>query len=420
MLHDYLLWISSKHVDELLMFLSALLVLDAPRYLLGKICALLCDLIWPRPAHRDYCPTVCVILAGYNESANIANSAASLHGTYSKLQIIIVDDGSTDDSFQHARQFARTHQNVLALRRPNRGGKASATNWAMVYNRAEVTIIADADSTYAPDAVWEIIQPLKDPAVGGVSAPILVKNSFHNLLTWLQSYEYLHSIAIGRRASELMNLLGIVSGAFGAFRTDVLRRIGVMDVGPPEDLDATLRLRRSGYRIAYAPHAYSYTDVPDTLRALTNQRIRWEQGGVVRNHCRKHLEMILPTSPNFRLSNLLLWLETVWFELISPFVILGYFYWLFWTQPVEEVPYILFWVLASYFLLEGLQAAICFYFTDDWKRDLLISLVFPLMAFYRTYLLFVRVYAVLTEILGYDSYHDNYVPQRVREATWKY
>src|SRR5262249_10946771 len=147
---------------------------------------------------------------------------------------------------------------VLVLRRPRRSGKSSATNFALTYTRADVVIVIDCDSSVGPGALWEIVQPLRDPQVGAVAGNILARNPFTNLCTWLQGYEYSSTIFVGRMLSARLGILGIVSGAFGAFRRDVLAQVNGWDVGPPEDLDLTLTIRKAGYRIEFAPYAECY------------------------------------------------------------------------------------------------------------------------------------------------------------------
>ena len=125
---------------------------------------------------------------------------------------------------QVGHDFARLHDNVLVLTK-RRGGKSSAMNFALPFARAEVVIVVDADSHLAPNAIWEIVQPLADPRVGAVSGNVLVRNEFRNLVTRLQGFEYQRSIFMGRMVSDRLNLLGIASGAFGAFRRTALQHV---------------------------------------------------------------------------------------------------------------------------------------------------------------------------------------------------
>jgi glycosyltransferase involved in cell wall biosynthesis len=95
-----------------------------------------------------------VVIAGFNEAETIEGTLRTLWGTYPRLEIVVIDDGSHDKMAAVARRFARTHAGVKVLRRPNRGGKSSAMNWGLLYTQAEVIVVVDADSDVGPSAIW--------------------------------------------------------------------------------------------------------------------------------------------------------------------------------------------------------------------------------------------------------------------------
>jgi biofilm PGA synthesis N-glycosyltransferase PgaC len=401
---------------------------DAPRYALTKIVLCLGDWLrgtWAWFKGRQsvepfsYCPSVCAIVAGYNEADTIAATLASVWGTYPKLEIIVVDDGSTDAMTPLARRFAANHEGILVLRRPERGGKSSATNFALRYTQAEVVVIIDADSELGTNAIWEIVQPLADPGIGGVAGSIVVRNPFTSLATWFQAYEYLSTIFVGRMTSALLTILGIVSGAFGAFRRDALDRIQGWDVGPPEDLDLTLALRKAGYRISFAPYALCLTEAPETFYALFKQRRRWDRSGVIRCHCRKHLDMALPWTAHFKLSNLLLLAENWFFSVICPYGILV------WTIcfilfPPEDWWQILVALYLCYLVFEVITVVTNLFYTTQFRKDVLVCAIFFLVPLYQFVLLIVRLFATTEELIVRGSYNDNYVPEKVRRVTWRW
>jgi cellulose synthase/poly-beta-1,6-N-acetylglucosamine synthase-like glycosyltransferase len=427
-LTDWIYWLSRKHPDELLAFLAALLLTDGPRYALSKILMCLYDAardLWAAvrgtnaPEPFKYCPTVCVVIAGHNEANTIEGTAASLWGTYPRLEIIIVDDGSTDGMAERARRFARGHAGALVLSRPDRGGKSSAMNFALAYTQAEVVVVVDADSSTGANAIWEIVQPLQDPKVGGVAATLLARNPFTNLATWLQAYEYLNTIFVGRLLSCRLGILGIISGAFGAFRRSALDRVHGWDVGPPEDLDLTLSLRKAGYEIAFAMHSVCYTDVPETWWGLIKQRLRWERSGAVRNHCRKHLDLASPWNRHFRLSNLLMLAEAWFFNVFSTYAIWAWIV-LFCLFPVPDWWQVLVALYLCYLVFEIIQVLAVLLYSTNLPRDALACTVFALVPFYQIVLLVVRLVATTEEFLWRKSFEDNYVPAKVRQATWRW
>jgi cellulose synthase/poly-beta-1,6-N-acetylglucosamine synthase-like glycosyltransferase len=424
---DWTHWLSSLHPDQLLMLLGGLLLMDAPRYAFSKIIMCLWDSglnfwQWARGHQAEpaftYCPSVCVVIAGYNEEETIEATLQSLWGSYPKLEIVVVDDGSLDRMTPIARRFARNHAGVQVVRRPERGGKASATNAALLHTRAEVIVVVDADSDLGPSAVWEIVQPLADPEVGAVAGAVLAR-SFTNLVTWLQAYEYLHSIFVGRILSARMGILGIVSGAFGAFRRAALDRVMGWDVGPPEDLDLTLTLRKAGYKIAFAPYAQCYTDLPPTWWALIKQRLRWDRSGAIRNHCRKHLDMAFFWRGNFRFSDFCVVLESWFFNI---FCMYGIWAWVIWIcfNPIPHLWQLLLSLYLCYIVFELIQVLSVFLYSTAPARDALICAVFALAPLYNFVLLAVRLVATTEEIFLRKSFEDNYVPARVRQATWRW
>ncbi|MGE5195061.1 MAG: glycosyltransferase, partial [Deltaproteobacteria bacterium] len=170
-------WLSSLHPEEWLALLVGLLLLDAPRYALsrllfcvGAVAAFMLRSLRPGAVDSrfQHCPSVCVVLAGYNEGPTIEAMIASIYGTYPNLQVIVVDDGSEDDMYERARRMARRYSDLLVLRRPGRGGKSSALNTALPFTRAEIIVSVDADSELGPAALWEIVQPFANPRVGMV------------------------------------------------------------------------------------------------------------------------------------------------------------------------------------------------------------------------------------------------------------
>ena len=162
------------------------------------------------PTEYEHCPSICLLLVGHNEGDSIEGGLASVWGRYPRMEIVVVDDGSTDDMADGARRFASKHAGVLVLSRKERGGKSSALNWALGYTRAEIIVCVDTDSHLSDTSLWEIVQPFTDPTVGAVSACVAARNPFVNLCTWLQAYEYRQTIARIPSRSCIMRPMKIV------------------------------------------------------------------------------------------------------------------------------------------------------------------------------------------------------------------
>ena len=426
---DWIHWQSQMTWLDVGLLLLGTMLVDMPRYTISRVAMFVWDFINDtrrfllgqdvERSQYDYCPSVCIILAGYNEAESVAESIESLVGKYPRLEIIVVDDGSLDNMIDYARPYGKKYGNVLVLGRSDRGGKSSAMNFALPYTRAEIVITVDCDSSLDPNAIWECVQPFRDPNVGAVSATVFARNPFVNLCTWMQAYEYLQSIFIGRMVAGRTGVLGITSGAFACLRREAVERTLGWDVGPGEDLDLTLRIRKLGYQVRCAAYADCLTDVPTRWKQLWKQRLRWEEAAVVRQHCRKHLDMAVPTDASFRWRNFFVSFELMLVNLIFGYVILLYLFWLALNCPEQ----ILFVGLTFYLwslCLDVIHLLTLFYYSRNKLEHLVTCLVFPLTPIYQTMLIANRIVSYTREMFWRTSFRDNFVPQHVRDVTWKW
>ncbi|MFN0021036.1 MAG: glycosyltransferase family 2 protein [Pirellulaceae bacterium] len=427
MFNDWTRWLSSLSTDELQWLLAPMLFLDVTRYSLGFVCLLLHDyaaMIWRwlsgkllanEPSYT-HCPDVCVIIAGLNEADTLASTLHSVHGSYPKMEIIVVDDGSSDGMALIASDFATKHTGVTVLRKPRRGGKSSALNFALPFTQAEIIVCVDGDSHLCPAAIWEIVQPFRNPAVGAVSGTVIARNPFTNLATWLQAFEYLRCIFIGRMIAARLNVLGIISGAFGAYRRTAIQRLMGWDVGPGEDGDLTLRLRKCGHRIAFAPYAQCLTNLPSSWWRLIKQRRRWEWA-VITFECRKHVDLANPLSRNFRMVNLVVLLERYIYSVAFTYLLWGYAFWtLFHITENTWKQWLLYYLI--YVAMDVVNLGVVLYYSNDRRRDVLIGLCIPLIPFYNLLMRAITFVSITEELLSRRSFRDNFVPEHVRNSTW--
>ena len=232
-----------------------------------------------RSLPTTFAPAVSVVIPAFNEEKVISRTIDSLLAQQyaGALEIIVVDDGSTDSTYQQARATYGEHQRVRVFTKAN-GGKASALNFGIAHAMHEVIIALDADTLFARDTVAELVQPLADPRVAAVAGNAKVGNRI-NLVTRWQALEYVTSQNLDRRAFSLLDCITVVPGAVGAWRRPVINEVGgFRDDTLAEDQDLTLAVRRAGYSVAYADGAVALTEAPDTLRALARQRFRWSFG----------------------------------------------------------------------------------------------------------------------------------------------
>lgn len=225
-----------------------------------------------------YQPTVSVVIAAYNEAKVINKTIATLlTSDYPDLEIVVVDDGSTDDTAGVVLNEYSGHNNVTVLKKEN-GGKASALNVGVRQCRGEIVIALDADTVFKHDTIPLLVRHFTNANIGAVSGNVKVGNR-NNLYTIWQAVEYISSQNFDRRAYDLLNCITVVPGAIGAWRKDAIVLAGMYSSQTlAEDTDLTFRVRRLGYRIVTDNEALAYTEAPDTLRTLFRQRFRWAYG----------------------------------------------------------------------------------------------------------------------------------------------
>ncbi|MFC6600240.1 bifunctional polysaccharide deacetylase/glycosyltransferase family 2 protein [Kitasatospora paranensis] len=218
---------------------------------------------------------VSVIVPAYNESAGIEAAVRSLLASDHPVEVIVVDDGSTDGTADLVESLGLPY--VRVLRQPN-SGKPAALNLGLRHARAELVVMVDGDTVFERDAVRMLVQPFADRRVGAVSGNAKVVNRGGLLGRW-QHIEYVVGFNLDRRLFDLAECMPTVPGAVGAFRRSALLRIGgVAEETLAEDTDLTMALCRAGWRVVYEERAKAWTEAPATLGALWRQRYRWCYG----------------------------------------------------------------------------------------------------------------------------------------------
>lgn len=309
----------SRSVLQIVFYLAV--ILGISRVLLTGVFAI----VQTRRARREvfdpsYKPAVSVVVAAYNEEAVIERTVqALLCSDYGDVEIIVVDDGSKDDTAAVVHRAFQLEPRVTMLRKDN-GGKSSALNTGIAFAKGEILIGLDADTMFAEDTISLLVRHFQDPRVAAVAGNVKVGNRV-NLWTIWQSLEYIASQNFDRRAYAALNSITVVPGAIGAWRKSVVEEAGgYLSDTLAEDTDLTLRVRRLGYTLKTENNALAYTEAPENVRSLARQRFRWSFGTL---QCLwKHRDVLfrrkygalgmvaLPT----------LWLFQMLFQAISPIV----------------------------------------------------------------------------------------------------
>jgi cellulose synthase/poly-beta-1,6-N-acetylglucosamine synthase-like glycosyltransferase/peptidoglycan/xylan/chitin deacetylase (PgdA/CDA1 family)/spore germination protein YaaH len=229
-------------------------------------------------AGSDYTPFVSILVPAYNEELVIEKTIRSLLASdYSNYEIIVIDDGSQDDTSKVVAEKFGNEERVRLFTVAN-AGKASALNTGIREARGEIVIALDADTLFAPQTVGALAHRFYNKELGAIAGNAKVGNRV-NLVTRWQALEYITSQNMDRRAFASLNCITVVPGAVGAWRKDLLIEAGGFPVDTlAEDQDLTLRIRRLGYTIGYEETAIAWTEAPHNLRTLAKQRFRWAYG----------------------------------------------------------------------------------------------------------------------------------------------
>jgi poly-beta-1,6 N-acetyl-D-glucosamine synthase len=234
-----------------------------------------------RPFDVDptFLPAVTILVPAYNEEVGIEASVRSLSDQgWPALEVIVIDDGSTDDTGSVvARLIAGGLDNVSLVRQAN-AGKANALNAGLRVARGEIIVTVDADTAFVPGTLAFLVAPLRDAGIGAVSGNTKVANRGRLLGRW-QHLEYVMGFNLDRRMYDLLGCMPTVPGAIGAFRRTALESVGgFSDDTLAEDTDLTMALHRASWDVAYEPRAIAWTEAPQGLRDLWRQRYRWSYG----------------------------------------------------------------------------------------------------------------------------------------------
>jgi len=359
-------------------------------------------------AGSDYIPFVSILIPAYNEEPVIANTIRSLLASdYSKYEIIVIDDGSQDNTSKVVTWEFAGDERVRLITVAN-AGKASALNSGLRYARGEIVVALDADTLFAPHTVGALAHRFYDETLGAIAGNAKVGNRV-NLVTRWQALEYITSQNMDRRAFASLNCITVVPGAVGAWRRDLLVKVGGFPSDTlAEDQDLTLRIRRLGYHIGYEETAIAWTEAPDTLRSLAKQRFRWAYGTL---QCMwKHADALF--RPRYGSLGFVampnVWIFQILFPLISPVMDLMLIYVLsasavdWWQQPAGYTSTNLQQVFLYYALFLAIDwVSACFAFMlEKRERWSLLWWLFLQRFCYRQVMYYVMIKSVAMAIRG--------------------
>jgi cellulose synthase/poly-beta-1,6-N-acetylglucosamine synthase-like glycosyltransferase/peptidoglycan/xylan/chitin deacetylase (PgdA/CDA1 family) len=261
---------------------------------------------------------VTVLVPAFNERECIANTVRSLTGSDQRVEIIVIDDGSTDGTADIVE--AMWLPNVRVVRQEN-AGKPAALNNGIAHARHDLIVMMDGDTVFEASTVRELVQPFADPRVGAVAGNAKVGNRDTLIGAW-QHIEYVMGFNLDRRMYDVLGCMPTIPGAVGAFRRTALERVGGMSEDTlAEDTDITMAMHRDGWRVVYAERARAWTEAPESVQQLWSQRYRWSYGTM--QAIWKHRRAVVESGPSGRFGRVglpLVSLFMVLFPLLAPLI----------------------------------------------------------------------------------------------------
>lgn len=335
-------------------------------------------------------PRISIIVPAYNEEKTIRSCLQSLlNMNYPDYEVIMVDDGSTDRTFEEA-----TRCKMVKIIRQSNQGKPSALNNGIHESTGEIVVTVDADTTIDKDALRNVARRFAtDKSLGAVAGNVKV-NPEPTIMNALQSAEYATGINLIRKGQSVLGCVMIVPGPIAALKKEAVEKAGYFsDDTFAEDFDMTVKILKAGYRVEYEESSLAYTDAPKNIEDLIKQRRRWYRGmiQVLDKHRNMYLNYKYGLAGTFGIPNL-------WFDVLSPFLNIGFL-----------LATLLMWLLIGAFyssltglaiyLLVALAIGVAGLSLEP-KPEKRNYLVLPLLLFYNMFLDGIRVMSLAEEMVS--------------------
>lgn len=333
-----------------------------------------------------------IIVPAYNEQKVVESCLRSLlNSNHKKFEVILVNDGSTDNTLLEAKKVKDKRLRIFTKKN---GGKTTALNFGINKSKHKIIVMVDADTIFETETLNKLCAPFSDKTVSAVCGQVKAANKNKNLLTKMQSLEYLYGFNIEKRMGDLFNCITIIPGAIGAVRRNLLKEVnGFSSDTLAEDTDLTISIKEAGAKIVYKSDAVAFTELPDNWEDLLKQRYRWSYG--ILQALWKHRKSIL----NYKMGTLgMIGLPyMVVFHVLSTLV-----YPIFLIMGIGAIIFgggtlVLLYMIA-YFIIDLIFMELVFVMEKESQKN--IWLIFPQFAIYRTFLSFSFFKSILSALRG--------------------
>ena len=335
-------------------------------------------------------PKITIIVPAFNEATTITNCIKSLQNLdYPKFEIIVVDDGSNDATYEVANQC----KGVKVFQQKNQG-KPIALNNGISHSSGEIILTVDADTELDRDALKPIANRFAcNNKLGAVAGNVKVKRE-PTLLNTIQSAEYATGINLVRKGQSVLGTVMVVPGPVAALKKEAIEQVGFFsDDTFAEDFDITVKILKKGYEIEYEEASLAYTDTPKSTEDLIKQRRRWYRGmlQVLDKHKGMYFNRKYGIVGFFGIPNL-------WFDTIAPFLNIGLLFVTLLTWMITGEFYVSLFGIATYLgvsLLLGILGLIL-----EPKPEKRNYLALPLLLFYNMFLDGIRIMSLTEEMIN--------------------
>ncbi len=322
-------------------------------------------------------PLVSVVIPAWNEEVGILTTIKSvIANTYQKVEIVVINDGSTDNTDKIMRDFQQEFAlkdrkgKVLKYYHKKNGGKGSALNYGVTHSKGEIVMTMDADSAHDPMAIENMVKYFQDPSIDALVGNVKVAHN-DTIVGTIQKLEYLFGFYF-KRVHSLFNAEYIFGGACAAFRRNTtFDKIGLFDEqNKTEDIEMSMRIKLNGLKSVYGEDVIAYTEGASDFRGLYKQRLRWKKGRI--DTFIKYRKLFFSTKKEH--SKFLCWV-------VLPYALMGelqmlfepMFFTLIWSYTFISGDYLSLG-LSSLFIMFTFVSALLF---GDKKTNKLIVFTFP-------------------------------------------
>lgn len=286
---SFSIYISLPWLEDLAGIVSyplALMIITGIAYIPGYLNTFLAIslLMDKQPPFRDKYPenSVTILVAARNEENSIADTISYIarQDFTGKIKVLIIDNGSTDNTAEKAQLAGETMNMDLSVISEKKPGKFNALNTGLKHTETELVITLDADTLLHKSAIRYLVARMESASekVSAVAGSILVRNSRHSMLARIQEWDYFLGIASIKRLQGLYQGTLVAQGAYSLYRTEAVKSIGGWPDAIGEDIVLTWKLLKQGGLVYFEPLAVAFTDVPTTISSFARQRSRWARG----------------------------------------------------------------------------------------------------------------------------------------------